>query len=95
MIVQACINGARPRDFHPSLPLDAHAMASDAAACVAAGAAELHIHPRGADGRESLSAVDETVAKNALDGPPPAPPEPPAARWRSACAKPPAQAAGI
>lgn len=61
MIVQACINGARRRDFHPSLPLDAHAMASDAAACVAAGAAELHIHPRGADGRESLSAVDETV----------------------------------
>ncbi|MFA6157490.1 3-keto-5-aminohexanoate cleavage protein [Mesorhizobium sp.] len=61
MIVQACINGARPRDFHPWLPLDAQAMASGAAACVAAGAAELHIHPRGADGRESLSAVDETM----------------------------------
>ena len=29
--------------------------------CVAAGAAELHIHPRGPDGRESLSAVDATV----------------------------------
>ncbi|UVK51829.1 3-keto-5-aminohexanoate cleavage protein [Mesorhizobium sp. AR02] len=61
MIVQACINGARPRDFHPKLPLDAQAMARDAAACVAAGAAELHIHPRAADGRESLAAVDETV----------------------------------
>ncbi|QND55706.1 3-keto-5-aminohexanoate cleavage protein [Mesorhizobium huakuii] len=61
MIVQACINGARPRDFHPRLPLDAQAMASDAAACVAAGAGELHIHPRGADGRESLAAVDATV----------------------------------
>ncbi|CAN7446694.1 3-keto-5-aminohexanoate cleavage protein [Mesorhizobium sp. LjRoot246] len=61
MIVQACINGARPRDFHPRLPLTAEAMASDAAACVAAGAAELHIHPRGADGRESLAAVDTTV----------------------------------
>jgi uncharacterized protein (DUF849 family) len=61
MIVQACINGARPRDFHPKLPLDAQAMASDAAACVAAGAGELHIHPRGADGRESLGAVDATV----------------------------------
>lgn len=61
MIVQACINGARPRDFHPRLPLTAEAMAADAAACVAAGAAELHIHPRGADGRESLAAVDETV----------------------------------
>lgn len=61
MIVQACINGARPRDFHPKLPLTTQAMASDAAACVAAGAAELHIHPRNADGRESLAAVDETV----------------------------------
>ncbi|QPC92030.1 3-keto-5-aminohexanoate cleavage protein [Mesorhizobium sp. INR15] len=61
MIVQVCINGARPREFHPRLPLDAEAMADDAAACVAAGAAELHIHPRGADGRESLGAVDATV----------------------------------
>ncbi|MEO5757360.1 MAG: 3-keto-5-aminohexanoate cleavage protein [Mesorhizobium sp.] len=61
MIVQACINGARPRDFHPRLPLDAQAMADDAAACVAAGAAELHIHPRGADGQESLAAVDATL----------------------------------
>lgn len=61
MIVQACINGARPSTFHPKLPLTARAMASDAAACVAAGAAELHIHPRNADGRESLAAVDATV----------------------------------
>jgi uncharacterized protein (DUF849 family) len=61
MIVQACINGARPRDFHPRLPLTAEAMASDAATCVAAGAAELHIHPRGIDRRESLAAVDATV----------------------------------
>ncbi|AZO44253.1 3-keto-5-aminohexanoate cleavage protein [Mesorhizobium sp. M7D.F.Ca.US.005.01.1.1] len=61
MIVQACINGARSRDFHPQLPLAAETMASDAAACVTAGAAELHIHPRGADGRESLAAVSATV----------------------------------
>ena len=61
MIVQACINGARSRDFHPQLPLNVEAMASEAAACVAAGAAELHIHPRGIDGRESLAAVDATV----------------------------------
>ena len=62
MIVQACINGARPVDFHPHLPLTAAAMATDGAACIAAGAAELHIHPRGTDGRESLAAVDETMA---------------------------------
>ncbi|NKL79758.1 3-keto-5-aminohexanoate cleavage protein [Rhizobium leguminosarum] len=60
MIVQACINGARPSDFHPLLPQTIDAMVRDAAASVAAGAAELHVHPRGANGRESL-AVDDTV----------------------------------
>ncbi|PDS29145.1 3-keto-5-aminohexanoate cleavage protein [Rhizobium phaseoli] len=62
MIVQACINGARPSDFHPRIPLTLDAMVYDAAASVAAGAAELHVHPRGADGKESLAAVDDTVA---------------------------------
>jgi uncharacterized protein (DUF849 family) len=61
MIVQACLNGARRSDFHPRLPIAAETMASDGAACVAAGAAELHIHARGADGQETLSAVDATV----------------------------------
>src|SRR5258707_6950225 len=36
-------------------------MALDGAACVAAGSAELHLHPRGPDGRESLSVVDATI----------------------------------
>ena len=63
MIVQACLNGARKNGYHPALPLTADAIARDAAASVAAGAAELHIHPRGADGRESLSAIDATVSK--------------------------------
>ena len=61
MIVQACLNGARRGDFHPHLPLNAEAMARDGASCVAAGAAELHIHPRGLHGRESLAAVDTTI----------------------------------
>jgi len=63
MIVQACINGARPADFHPALPLDPEAMARDAAASIAAGAAELHVHARGTDGQESLApeAMDKTV----------------------------------
>ncbi|SCM75892.1 conserved hypothetical protein [uncultured Pleomorphomonas sp.] len=61
MIVQACINGARPFDYHPALPLTVEAMARDSAACVAAGAAEIHLHPRAADGQESLAAVDETI----------------------------------
>jgi uncharacterized protein (DUF849 family) len=61
MIVQACVNGARHDDYHPQLPLTPEAIAVDAAACVCAGAAELHIHARGPDGRESLSSVDETI----------------------------------
>ncbi|MER8799109.1 3-keto-5-aminohexanoate cleavage protein [Mesorhizobium sp. M0768] len=63
MIVQTCINGARSADFHPRLPLDPEAMARDGATCVAAGAAELHVHARGLDGRESLApaAMDQTV----------------------------------
>jgi uncharacterized protein (DUF849 family) len=63
MIVQACINGARPADFHPTLPLDADAMARNGAASIAAGAAELHVHARGSDQRESLSpaAMDPTI----------------------------------
>jgi uncharacterized protein (DUF849 family) len=55
MIVQACINGARALGFHSALPLSADAMARDGAACVAVGAAELHLHPRDLGGRESLA----------------------------------------
>jgi len=61
MIVQACLNGARPSDFHPRLPLTSRAMADDAVLCVAAGAAELHLHPPSAPGTESLAAVDATI----------------------------------
>lgn len=58
MIVQACLNGARRPGYHPRLPLTLAAMNRDAQACVAAGATELHIHPRDAEGRESLGAVN-------------------------------------
>ena len=61
MIIQACVNGARPNDYHPKLPVTAEAVALDGASCISAGAAELHIHPRGPDGRESLMAIDEAI----------------------------------
>jgi len=64
VIVQACLNGARTSGYHPALPLTAEAMAGDAAACVAAGAGELHVHPLGLDGRETLDAA--TVADTIL-----------------------------
>ena len=63
MIVQACINGARDAAFHSALPLTPDAMARYSAACVAAGAAEVHSRARRADGRESLApaVIDATV----------------------------------
>jgi len=61
MIVQACINGARPAEYHAALPLSVAEMARDSALCIAAGAAEIHVHPRKPDSRESLAAVDDVI----------------------------------
>jgi uncharacterized protein (DUF849 family) len=66
MIVQACLNGARAESYHPALPITVEAMARDGAACVAAGAAELHFHPRAPDGRESLSPATMDAAMLAM-----------------------------
>jgi len=62
-MLQAALNGARTRDDHPAVPLTARELARDAAACVAAGAGAFHVHPRDADGRETLDVaiVDPVV----------------------------------
>ena len=64
MIVQACLNGDRPAGYHPRLPVTPSAIVADAVAAVAAGAAELHLHARDAEGRETLApdVVDPLVA---------------------------------
>jgi uncharacterized protein (DUF849 family) len=64
MIIQACLNGARPRDYHPRLPVTVGSIVEEAVDAVSAGAGELHLHVRGPDGRESLvpDAVDGAVA---------------------------------
>ena len=63
-MLQAALNGDRARAEHPAVPLSPQGLASDAAACVAAGAAAIHLHPRDAEGRERLDAevVDAVVA---------------------------------
>jgi uncharacterized protein (DUF849 family) len=63
LLVKACLNGNRPPDAHPELPLTSEELAADAAACVAAGARALHVHPRDTGGAESLDArvVDTAV----------------------------------
>jgi len=53
-MLQACLNGRRTRDEHPAVPVTAAELAADAHRAVDAGAEELHVHPRAADGRETL-----------------------------------------
>ncbi|MEK1888035.1 MAG: 3-keto-5-aminohexanoate cleavage protein [Phyllobacterium sp.] len=65
-MLQACLNGGRNRDFHTAVPYTADELARDAAHVVAAGASELHIHPRGPDGLESLAPYDVGAAIRAV-----------------------------
>jgi uncharacterized protein (DUF849 family) len=62
-MLQACLNGRRPRDEHPAVPVTPEELAADAARALEAGAAELHVHPRLAGGRDTTEpgAVAETV----------------------------------
>jgi uncharacterized protein (DUF849 family) len=52
-LLEAALNGARE---HPALPRTPADLASEARASVDAGAGALHLHPYGADGRETLDA---------------------------------------
>jgi uncharacterized protein (DUF849 family) len=58
MLIQACVNGARRPGEHPRLPLTAEQVARDAVTLSRVGAACLHVHPRRADGSESLAGND-------------------------------------
>jgi uncharacterized protein (DUF849 family) len=62
-MLQACLNGQRSREEHPAVPLTPAELAADAALAVAAGAAELHVHPRAPGGRDTVEpeAVAATV----------------------------------
>jgi uncharacterized protein (DUF849 family) len=64
-MLKAALNGTRGRGEHPAVPLTLDDLVADAAACVAAGAAAIHLHPRDATtGRETLDAatVDAVAA---------------------------------
>jgi uncharacterized protein (DUF849 family) len=66
MIVQACLNGARPHGYHPRLPVTPADLADDAAAVVRAGAGEIHLHVRDGECRESLAPADVDVTLAAV-----------------------------
>ena len=63
--LQAALNGDRTKAAHPATPVSVEELARDAAACVAAGARAIHLHPRDPEGRETLDAgvVDDVVTK--------------------------------
>jgi uncharacterized protein (DUF849 family) len=64
VLVEACLNGSRSREAHRAIPLSPVEIARDASQAVRAGAAALHIHPRAADGSESLDpGVCDAVAR--------------------------------
>ena len=66
MLIQAAINGARSPVAHAALPVTPAEQAAAAVESVAAGAGAIHLHVRGADGRESLAAGDVARALQAI-----------------------------
>jgi uncharacterized protein (DUF849 family) len=64
--LKVCLNGGRSRQEHLAVPLAPEELAASAAAAVNAGAEAVHLHPRGADGAESLLAADVAAAVTAV-----------------------------
>ena len=66
MLIKACLNGSRAPGEHPALPLTPEQLADAARLAVDAGAGALHVHPRRADGTQSLEAADVAAALVAI-----------------------------
>lgn len=64
--VKACINGARTPDQHPGLPVSPEQLAQAAAAAHGAGARAVHLHPKTADGVDSLAPQTVAAAVSAV-----------------------------
>jgi uncharacterized protein (DUF849 family) len=63
-VLQAVLNGSRPADAHPALPVLARHLARDAREVAELGITSVHVHPRGPDSQETLDPlyVGDTVA---------------------------------
>jgi uncharacterized protein (DUF849 family) len=57
VLIKACLNGARSPEDHPAVPVSPQQLAAEAQRAVAAGAGALHVHPRAADGSQTLDAT--------------------------------------
>ncbi|MGK5628141.1 3-keto-5-aminohexanoate cleavage protein [Streptomyces sp. URMC 123] len=54
-MLQVCLNGSRTREQCPNLPITAPELAEAAKAAVAAGADDIHLHPKNSKGIDTLS----------------------------------------
>ncbi len=55
-MIQCALNGEYTHADHPEVPVTLAEVVADAVACAAAGAGSVHLHPRRADGVETLAA---------------------------------------
>jgi uncharacterized protein (DUF849 family) len=53
-VLQGSLNGTRPVDAHPNIPITPWALAQDALAVAHLGVRSVHVHPRCGDGDESI-----------------------------------------
>ncbi|MGX1268987.1 3-keto-5-aminohexanoate cleavage protein [Streptomyces phaeoluteigriseus] len=65
-MVQVCLNGARGAADGAAVPLSPESLAGSAAEAVAAGATEIHVHPKTPCGRDSLSPRVVAAALDAI-----------------------------
>lgn len=66
VMLQVCLNGARTRAECSHIPLTPDELAGAAREAVAAGAEDIHLHPKGHDGRDSLEAACVAGAVSAV-----------------------------
>ncbi|WP_329181937.1 3-keto-5-aminohexanoate cleavage protein [Streptomyces sp. NBC_01477] len=65
-MLQVCLNGARVRAECPHLPVTPQELAAAARAAVAAGARDIHLHPKNADGEDTLEPAAVAAALTAV-----------------------------
>lgn len=65
-MLQVCLNGARSAREHFDLPVRPEQLAQAAGAAVAAGATDIHLHPKGPDSTDDLTAHVVATALRAV-----------------------------
>ncbi|MGZ2356879.1 3-keto-5-aminohexanoate cleavage protein [Streptomyces sp. 372A] len=65
-MLQVCLNGVRSRAECPRLPVTAAELAAAAREAVAAGAEDIHLHPKDRDARDTLEAAAVAAAVSAV-----------------------------